>query len=80
MNIDELLKQSSFIRFEIKEYDFDTILPRLLEFEREYQMSSIEMFSRYVKGMSGHEQDIDEWIEIFILYLGTQEVRQFACP
>jgi hypothetical protein len=65
------------VNFEVTEYDLDTLVSKLVEFERTHNLSSIEMFSRYVRGELNEE--LDEWIDLFILYLGTSEIRQFSC-
>jgi len=68
------------VRFEIEEYDFDTLVERLIGLERELGRSSVEMFSEYLYGKMSLDRDMEEWLDLFILYLGTYEVRQFSCP
>jgi len=66
------------VQFEVEEYDFETLVRRLVEFERRYELSSLEMFSQYFHG--NLDKGLEEWLDLFILYLGTHEVRQFSCP
>lgn len=68
------------VRFDVEEYDFDNLVSRLAEIERKRGLSSLEMFSHYVHGKLDMDEDTEEWLDLFILYLGTHEVRQFSCP
>jgi len=68
------------VQFQVEEYDFDTLVCKLIEFERQYGLSSVEMFSQYIHGVISLDEDMEEWLDLFILYLGTYEVRQFSCP
>ena len=68
------------VQFEVEEYDFNTLVRRLIEFERQCGLSSVEMFSQYIHGVISLDEDMEEWLDLFILYLGTYEVRQFSCP
>jgi len=69
------------VQFEVEEYNFDTLVRRLVEIERIHGISSFEMFSRYIH----HECELDdsdimEWFDLFILLLGTREIRKYSCP
>jgi hypothetical protein len=66
------------VRFEIEEYDFDSLVRELLKYEREFGLSSLEIFSQYIHGEL--DEEMEEWLDLFILYLGTGQVRQFSCP
>jgi hypothetical protein len=68
------------VEFEIEEYTFNELIPMLAEFEHKYELSSVEMFSQHIHGTLSLDEDIQEWLSLFILYLGTEEVRQFSCP
>jgi hypothetical protein len=76
----EELAPGPTVRFRVTTYDFDTLVLRLVEFEREHGVSSIEMFSRYLKGDIELDEERLKWVDLFILYLGTPEVGDFACP
>lgn len=65
---------------EIEEYDFDGLVDMLVEFEHQYGRSSLEIFFHYVHGTQVLDNDMERWLELFILYLGTDEVRKFSCP
>ncbi len=68
------------IHFEIEKLNFNTLTQKLSEQELMSSESSIEMFSRYIRGEIGDEIQIDEWLNLFLLWLGTNEVRQYSCP
>lgn len=68
------------VQFEVEEYDFGSLGARLVEFEREHGFSSLEMFAQYTRGELNLTENSEEWLDLFILYLGTHEVRQFSCP
>jgi hypothetical protein len=68
------------VQFEVEELTFDTLVLRLVELEREHGMSSLELFSAYLSGAELHSDLEEEWLNLFILFLGTREVRHFSCP
>lgn len=73
-------RHHSRVRFEVREYNFDKLKDILIGFERKYKLSSIEMFSRYIRGEKSLDENMGKWVDFFILYLGTYEVRRFSCP
>ncbi len=66
------------VQFEVEEYTFDGLVSELVEFEREHGITSIEALSQYINGSLN--ESMEEWIDLYILYLGTHQVRQFVCP
>jgi len=64
------------VRFEVEEYDFDRLVRELVEYEQEFGLSSLEMFSQYIHG--DLDEKMEEWLNLFILYLGTGEVTAFV--
>jgi hypothetical protein len=68
------------VQIEFEEYTFTRLVAELLAFEREFGMSSIELFSQYVNGQLELSEPEEEWLDLFLLFLGTQEIRRFSCP
>jgi hypothetical protein len=68
------------VHFEVEEHNFQSLVPKLVEFERIHGYSSIEMFSQYLSGSLALDEGVEEWVDMFILFLGTREIRRFACP
>ena len=67
------------MQFEIREYAFDELIQDLIEYERRFGMSTLELYARYLRGEMDHEEDLDDWISLYLLYLGTSKVREVAC-
>lgn len=76
------MRRGPEVHFEVEEYDFDSLVGRLSGFEREYGLSSFEVFSQYIHGVldPGENLAMEEWLDLFLLCLGTREIRQFSCP
>jgi hypothetical protein len=66
------------VKFETIEYDFDSLTEKLKEFELKYKISTLDIFSQYTKGKL--TVDLEEWLDMFLLYLGTLEIRTVSCP
>lgn len=75
----EELPRGPAVSFRVTEHSFGDLASRLVEFEREYGLSSVEMFTKYVRGNFDLDEDAMEWLDFFLLYLSTAEVRQFSC-
>ncbi len=74
------LSSDSEVRFQVQEHNFQTLVPKLLEFERRNGYSSIQMFSQYLSGSLTLDEATEDWLDMFILFLGTDPIRRFACP
>ena len=68
------------MRFEVQSYDFEGLVSRLAELERALGRSSVELFCDYIASASHPEAESQEWFDLFFLFLGTEEIRRFACP
>lgn len=66
-------------RFTVTRHDLSSLVQRLSGYERRHGLSSVEVFRQYVNGELDHEEDVEEWIDWFLLFLGTSEVQQFVC-
>jgi len=64
----------------VHEYSFDSLCDRLLELERRTGVSTVEMFRRYVRGEHNDDEQIEEWVDLYFLYLGSVEIRRYSCP
>jgi hypothetical protein len=62
------------------ELDFESITNLLMNYERDFGFSTIEMFLRYKNGEFANDPNIDYWINTYILYLGTKQIRQYSSP
>jgi len=67
------------IKFDAQEVSFEDLVKELREFEEKFGYSSIEMFSRYM-GEEIADSDIEDWMDTFILYLGTGQIKRYSCP
>ena len=61
---------------------FDELSLMLIRLERQHQRSSIAIFRDYLSGKVDADTDesLSEWVSLILLYLGTPEVREWACP
>jgi len=59
---------------------FETINDMLKDYEGRFGFSSIDMFKRYAKGELDDDPVMDEWVNTFLLYLGTSNIRKYSCP
>jgi len=62
------------------ELDFNSITNLLMNYERDFGFSTIEMFLRYMNGEFANNPSIDYWVNTFILYLGSNQIRQYSSP
>lgn len=65
------------IKFRVEEYTFARLTRELVEYEQKFALSSLEMFSQYAHG--GLDEKMEEWLDLFILYLGTGEIKRLSC-
>lgn len=63
--------------FETRRIEFDELTWRLSEYERQYDLSTIEFFSRYSAGELGDDDELMMWAGIYHLYLTSHPVRSF---
>lgn len=68
------------LHFTINEYNFDGITRLLVDHERSFGFSSLEMFNRYINNEFENNLEIEDWFNLFLLYLGTKEIRNISCP
>ena len=67
------------VKFEVQELDFSSLVQRIVEIEREKELSSLEMFSRYVAGDLDMGDSVNrQWLGLFLLWLVTGEVRAYS--
>ena len=64
----------------VKEIDFETLGNRLAKYEKDFGLSTIKMFQQYLEGKMTDVEDIDEWVDTYILYLGCSQIRRYSCP
>lgn len=76
----EQVEDTINVRFDLEELDFNTITEMLLDLEQESNQSTIDLFRRYISDNFEHDENIERWFDLFFLYLGTREVRQYSCP
>lgn len=62
----------------VKEVGFEELGKKLIEFEIKFGVSTIQMFEDYVNGKGVDE--LEEWVDTYILYLGCSQIRRFSCP
>lgn len=62
----------------VKETGFEELGKKLIEFEIKFGVSTIHMFENYVNGKGSDE--LEEWVDTYILYLGCSQIRRFSCP
>jgi len=60
------------------ELDFTSLTNTMKDYERDFGFSTIEMFHRYMNGEFSDDLLIDDWVNTFILYLGTNQIRQYS--
>lgn len=71
---------SSSMTTRISTLEFDEITDRIIELERKHNISSLEVLRLYVTGRLDHSNDeLDDWVDILILYLRSMELRRFSC-
>lgn len=64
----------------IEEAGFADLVQELLDYEKRHGISTLEVFARYLDGQIDHEHvELEDWVSLFLLYLGTDEIRQFSC-
>ena len=69
------------IKLDITTLDFDELTERLSVLEARNGVSTIDIFHKYLNAKTHEESDPwEEWIDTFLLYLGTDEIRQYSCP
>lgn len=68
------------IKFPVETLTFDQLTQLLIEMEARHGMSTLEMFRRHIQEDAGDTQDLDEWFDLFFLYLGTKQIRHYTCP
>ena len=66
--------------FKTETLGFDDLTQKLLEFENKHGSSTVGIFSRYLNGEYSASDEIDEWIDTFILFLGTRNIKRFTSP
>lgn len=64
----------------VKEIDFETLGNNLAKYEKDFSLSTIKMFQQYLEGKMTDVEDIDEWVDTYILYLGCSQIRRYSCP
>ena len=63
------------VQFTVQVFAFARLTELLVEMEHNAQMSSVEMFSKYMSGsLDIHDDDNQQWLGYFLLWLGTDEV------
>ena len=62
----------------IENITFDRLTELLIETEHREGMSTLEMFRRYIREDRIHSENIEEWFDLFFLYLGAKEVKQYS--
>ena len=68
------------IRLAVETLSFDQLTDLLIELEYEQELSTLEMFRRYIRSEEQQTEVIERWFDLFFLYLGTQEVRRHSRP
>jgi len=68
------------VHLPVEDFSFDRLTEILIETERKEGMSTLEMFRQYIREDKVHPQNIEEWFDLFFLYLGTREVKQYCRP
>jgi len=69
------------VKFEIEEYDFSRLVRELTEFEVSGGRSTLSIFASYLdRSLDLDDRFLRSWLDLFIMYLGTDEVRRFSCP
>ncbi|MBU0511840.1 MAG: hypothetical protein KKD28_12620 [Chloroflexi bacterium] len=63
--------------FKPRRIEFDELTWRLSEYERKYNISTIEFFRRYSTGELGDDDELMMWAGIYHLYLTSHPVRLF---
>ncbi len=63
----------------IETLTFDDIVDRLRQAEQTLGKSSVELFSTYLSSDSDitGQQELEDWFDLFFLFLGTEEVKRF---
>jgi len=62
---------------EIETLTFDELTDTLVMYEKKYQRSTVDMFRRYLTGAYEFSMDQLEWVSLFILYLGMNEMEPY---
>lgn len=70
--------EGSPIRTEIREHSFLEVCDELSKWEEKTGMSSIELF-KMINLEPEKEEELDEWLSFFFLFLRGPEVRAIAC-
>jgi len=67
--------------FQIQEevLDFDELTNRLIALEQQHEISSLEIFKKYLRGELTDDVMTEAWTGLFFLYLGTAEIRSYSC-
>jgi hypothetical protein len=76
-------KQEKLITYpkpEIEEFSHEQLVDRLIEIENNLGKSSVELFRKYISEDIEHDEEIEEWFDIFFLFLGTDKVKRYICP
>ncbi len=63
--------------FKARRVSFSELTALLGEYERKYNLSTVEFFRRYSTGELGDNDDWMMWVGIYHLYLTSHPVRQF---
>ena len=59
--------------------DFETVVTRLVNFERENGFSTIEMFKKWLGADWRTQDEMDDWFTMFLFFMHAEEVNQYAC-
>jgi hypothetical protein len=70
------------MKLKIKEVSARELVDELVALEKEHGRSTLEIFQEYLEGKLDdvHGDWLEEWIDLYLLYLGTYEIRQYSCP
>lgn len=68
------------VDFPVETLTFERLTELLIDMESQHGMSTLEMFRHYVREDKAHPENLEEWFDLFFLYLGTEEVKRYCRP
>lgn len=68
------------LKLELREATLKEVVEQLVMYEKKHNISTIELYLKYTEGRWKHDDELEDWISWFFLFLGDSGVQRIACP